>query len=288
MTGYEPGVTPLLPGGRATVPFALAADPYEAGYVYFPGLLRPAALDPVRAVVRRYAEAAGWVRPEPGNPPWFHAAPEARIGCAWKDPRWIELQRIIFASPEFATLAGARPLMKALRRILGEPALRALSNFCWLRLPGEPAQTTGPHQDSFYLPHAPALWTAWIPVVDIPMDLGPIALVPGSHREGPRLHRDAFSGVEVGDEEAWATGPLAPGDVVLFGAQTIHCAWSNTTPDLVRAAFDIRYEPRSVATLNPAPSSGAARRPRRRRRRQADQAPGVWVPIPPTTGPTGT
>jgi ectoine hydroxylase-related dioxygenase (phytanoyl-CoA dioxygenase family) len=63
----------------------------------------------------------------------------------------------------------------------------------------------------------------------------------------------------VGDEETWATGPLAPGDVVLFGAHTIHCAWSNVTPDLVRAAFDVRYEPRSLATLDLPPSSGDAR-----------------------------
>ncbi len=251
MTGYEPGVTPLLPQDRRIVPFDGEADPSGAGYVYLPGLLPPAALDPVRAAVRRYAETAGWVIPEPGNPPRFRAAPGARIGCAWTDPLWIGLQRAVFDSPEFAALAAAPPLMEALRRILGEPAIPALANFCWLRLPGEPAQTTAPHQDSFYLPHSPGLWTAWIPVVEIPMDLGPLALVPGSHRQGRRPHRHAFSGVEVGDEEAWATGAFAPGDVVLFGAHTIHCAWSNMTPDLVRAAFDIRYEPRSMVTLNP-------------------------------------
>ncbi len=259
MTGYEPGVTPLLPDGRNVVPFGLAAHACEAGYVYLPGLLRPAAIEPVRAAVRRYAEAAGWVIPEPGNPPWFRAVPGARIGSAWTDPLWIGLQRAVLDSPEFAALAAAPPLMEALHGIFGEPPVPALANFCWLRLPGEPAQTTGPHQDGFYLPHSPRLWTAWIPVVDIPMDLGPIALVPGSHSNGRRPHRSAFSGVEVGDEEAWATGPCASGDAVLFGAGAIHCAWSNVTPDLVRAAFDIRYEPRSMVTLNPAyspPPSG--------------------------------
>jgi ectoine hydroxylase-related dioxygenase (phytanoyl-CoA dioxygenase family) len=44
---------------------------------------------------------------------------------------------------------------------------------------------------------------------------------------------------------AWATTAFQPGDVVLFGAQTIHCAWSNVSPDRVRAAFDLRYEPAS-------------------------------------------
>ncbi len=288
MTGYVPGVTPLLPGGRTIAPFDRAADASETGYVYLPGLLPPAAVDPVRAVVRRYAEAAGWVTPEPGNPPWFRAFPGARIGCAWTDPLWIGLQRALFAAPEFSALADAPPLMDALRRIFREPASRALSNFCWLRLPGEPAQTTGPHQDSFYLPDALDLWTAWIPVVDTPMDLGPIALVPGSHRAGRRSHRHAFSGVDVGDEEAWATGSFAPGDVVLFGANTVHCAWSNLTPDRVRVALDVRYEPRSRTTLVPVSLSSAARRPQRRRRRQNAQAPITWFPVPPTTGPTGT
>jgi ectoine hydroxylase-related dioxygenase (phytanoyl-CoA dioxygenase family) len=102
------------------------------------------------------------------------------------------------------------------------------------------------------------------------MDLGPIALVPGSHRQGRRLHRHAFSGVEVEDDEAWATGPFAPGDVVLFGTDTVHCAWSNVTPDLVRAAFDIRYEPRSMVTLNPMHPAGRARG--RRRGVQAHQS----------------
>ncbi len=288
MTGYEPGVTPLLPDGRAVKPFERAGDPSQTGYLYLPGLLRAAAINRVRATVRRYAEAAGWVIPEPGNPPWFRAAPGARIGRAWTDQLWIELQRVVLGSPEFAALAAARPLMAALRTIFGEPPVRALSNFCWLRLPGEPAQTTGPHQDSFYLPQSPGLWTAWIPIVEIAMDCGPLALVPGSHRKGLRPHRNAFSGLEVGDEEEWATGPFMPGDVVLFGAHTIHCAWSNMTPGLVRAAFDIRYEPRSMVTLNPTCLSGAARQRPRRRPVQTDQDPGSWLPTPPTTGPTGT
>lgn len=78
-------------------------------------------------------------------------------------------------------------------------------------------------------------------MVGIPIDLGPIALVPGSDRGGRRTHRNALSGVEVGDGDmGQATGAFAPGDVVLFGADTIHCAWSNIAPGIVRAAFDIR------------------------------------------------
>ena len=38
--------------------------------------------------------------------------------------------------------------------------------------------------------------------------------------------------------------PVRSGDLVAFGARTVHCAWSNVSPSLVRLSLDLRYEAR--------------------------------------------
>ncbi|MBM4320479.1 MAG: hypothetical protein FJ125_11090, partial [Deltaproteobacteria bacterium] len=106
MTSIEPPTSLLRPEDLPRVPL-LDATPYledqtalvrvagELGYLYLPGLLSGTLVDAVRAFVRGYAEAAGWVAPAPGNPPVFQAISGAGLdGRGWDDPCWVELQRL--------------------------------------------------------------------------------------------------------------------------------------------------------------------------------------------------
>ena len=110
--------------------------------------------------------------------------------------------------------------MAILEAILGEPAWLATTNFCWVKLPGSPEHTTLPHQDEWYLPHCKRMWTMWLPLVDTPLDVGPIGVVPGSHRRGVEDHFTAFSGLQIEPEVEWVSGELSSGDVVFFSART--------------------------------------------------------------------
>jgi ectoine hydroxylase-related dioxygenase (phytanoyl-CoA dioxygenase family) len=86
------------------------------------------------------------------------------------------------------------------------------------------------------------MWSVWIPLVDTPLEVGPLAVVPGSHNKVWR-HRDHLHGIDVPRDVVWATGPVHPGDIVVYGAATVHCAWSNVSKSNVRVALDVRYEP---------------------------------------------
>jgi ectoine hydroxylase-related dioxygenase (phytanoyl-CoA dioxygenase family) len=130
---------------------------------------------------------------------------------------------------------------------------------CWVKLPGSPAQTTRPHQDCWYLRDVPRFWTVWLPLVETPWDVGPLAVVPGSHRRGVAPHVDNLTGIVLPPDTRLASNPVRPGDAVLFGEETIHCAWSNVSPTDVRVSFDIRYEPEGsggATALHPAPFEG--------------------------------
>jgi hypothetical protein len=244
-------------------PAGLRARAAEQGFLFFPGLLPTRLIDPVRALVRDLCVGYGLVDPAPDNPPWLLATADARLERrCWDDARWTELQQIVNRDSGFRALAGCDPVCDVLEALFGEPAHVADTNICWLKLPGSPEQTTLPHQDLYYLRDSAAMRTVWFPAVDTPFDVGPLALVPGSHHRGLRPHVDAMTGIAVPPNVGWASSPVKPGDVVIFDALTVHAAWSNISPRSVRVSFDVRYLPRSLSAGCPLLSSEArSRRP---------------------------
>ena len=248
----------LLPRERRVTPFddashlveepsLLRSAAVEQGYLHFPGLLPEVLLSPVRAFAREKFIASGWVCADVENPPSMEAIPGAKLaGRGWDDRDWVEFQRRFSEHPDVLALAESPQVLTIVEAIMGEPAWPASVNFCWIKLPGSPEHTTLPHQDEWYLPQCQRMWTAWVPLVDTPFELGPLAVVPRSNRGGVKDHQSAFSGVEVAPDVQWASSEVLAGDVVFFSARTIHCAWSNVSTKLARVSADIRYEPRSV------------------------------------------
>jgi ectoine hydroxylase-related dioxygenase (phytanoyl-CoA dioxygenase family) len=119
-------------------------------------------------------------------------------------------------------------------------------NFCWIQPPGNPEQTTLPHQDAWYLPQCSSMWTLWVPLVDMPLDVGPIGVVAGSQNRKVADHFTAFTGFQVEPKVEWASNDTKAGDAVFFSCKTIHCTWSNVSDSLAQVSAEIRYEPKSV------------------------------------------
>jgi len=248
----------LLPEHYSLTPFedatSLLSDPgliraraEESGYLYFAGLIPASLIDPVRAYESELSAAYGWTAPNPGNCPFQRVRPGACFdGHGWDDPRFIDLQRRVCTHVGFRTLVLDERIMRILAIVYGEAAAVATMNQCWVKLPGNPEHTTLPHQDTFYLPSCPRMWSVWFPLVDTPLELGPLAVVPGSHRKVWR-HKDNLQGIDVPRDVIWATGPVHPGDIVAYSAATVHCAWSNVSKSNVRVALDVRYEPKMTS-----------------------------------------
>jgi ectoine hydroxylase-related dioxygenase (phytanoyl-CoA dioxygenase family) len=216
----------------------------EFGYLYFPGLVPSSRIAALREFVRDVAVEYGWAKAARNNPPFLTAAPGAHMERRpWKDHRFVELQRRLGRNEDFQAVGQYGPILDVLETLYGEPAWMAMTNYCWLKLPGNPEHTTLPHQDRYYLPDCTRLWTGWFPLAETSFEVGPLGLIPASHKKGLWPHRSAMSGIRSGLDVPWASSEVHPGDVVLFNGLTVHGAWSNVSPDRIRASLDVRYEP---------------------------------------------
>ena len=169
--------------------------------------------------MRAELSLGGWTDGD-GRPAGPRRAVNVRDALA--DPSF----RAALASRGLNRLAYLPPLRGLIRLILGAGA------FCYpvkvLRVvyPERPSQVTKGryiHQD-FAVSGVQDMLTTWLPLMDIPAQLGGLAVLPGSHLgppQRPRLLR--------ADEPGWATTDYRPGDVLAV-----------PLPDLARGAAEPR------------------------------------------------
>ena len=196
----------------------------------------------LRAVVEDACASRGWL--EGGK-----TDPALRLG-AYDDARWIALLQEVMATEPYRDLGLAPELLRLVRAAVGEPIEAHAGDLVRLVSPGAVDLTTPPHQDGAYLRNTKRAWSAWLPLGACPIELGPLAVLPRSHRDGLLPHGPAGSlkGVEVPEDATWAAADLEEGDVLLFSCMTIHRALPNVTADRLRMSVDYRYRPQSEAT----------------------------------------
>ncbi|HLI00500.1 MAG TPA: phytanoyl-CoA dioxygenase family protein, partial [Acidimicrobiales bacterium] len=167
------------------------------------------------------------------------------------------LQRVLYGSA----------MTGLFEEIFGEPVRHF--DFSWLRAIS-PGRGTKPHMDNVFMNRGtPRLLTAWVPLGDVPLEMGGVAVLEGSHRlarlqdgyadrdvdtycveDGPdgewwngTLREDA-DGLRAEVGSRWLTGSYRAGDVLVFTMLTAHCGLDNGS-DEVRLSCDIRYQPAS-------------------------------------------
>jgi ectoine hydroxylase-related dioxygenase (phytanoyl-CoA dioxygenase family) len=130
-------------------------------------------------------------------------------------------------------------------------------DYRWLRVVG-PGSNTGAHYDVVYMGRGTHnLYTCWTPLGDVPYELGPLALLVGSHRfervketyGNMDVDRDHVTGwfsndpIELVDTFGgqWRTSEFRAGDVLIFGMFTMHASINNTS-NRFRLSSDTRYQ----------------------------------------------
>lgn len=111
------------------------------------------------------------------------------------------------------------------------------------------------HQDNgVVLPEADEteMLTVWFPLLDAPVEAGPLQVIPYSHREGLRTHCPGRpGGLAIPDPllemDQAIPVPLKRGDVLFLHRRTCHASLSNVS-DNIRWSFDLRYNPIGQAT----------------------------------------
>jgi hypothetical protein len=245
-------------------PTALRHRFAEDGYLFLTQVLDPNSVDAARLRLLEQLHELGQL--QPGAPvadgiartPWQPQSVHTLIHA--NEP----LQKLLYSGP-----------MLDLHGLLFDAAIRHF-DFTWIRAIG-PGRGTAPHADAVYMNRGTRrLVTTWTPLMEIPLDIGGLLVMPGSHRverlrkyfaadvdtycenRPPKKSEDVHNWIgPLGDGKLSENPPLLqkglglpwltaetyrPGDVVIFSLQTLHASLDNTS-NRVRLSTDSRYQP---------------------------------------------
>lgn len=123
------------------------------------------------------------------------------------------------------------------------------------------------HQDNgVLLPEADDshILTVWIPLNDVTLENGCLAVLPGSHRDGLQVHCPSpTKGPQIPEPRLQVDRatplPMRAGSVLFMHQRTIHSSLDNKTTDKIRLSFDLRFQPVDRPTGRPQFPSFVAR-----------------------------
>lgn len=212
------------------------------GYLFLPGLLPAAEVANVQRQVGEIIREAGWLR---RDVPVAASLAEPAGFCVDPEPAYVEVLRKINRLQDYHALKHHMNLITLFTALLGGPILphpRVLGRNIW---PDQPAFTTKAHQDFPNVQGTEEVYTAWIPLIDCPMEVGPLQVAEASHRRGVFDFDIAAGagGIEISDPLAglWRSAGFAQGDVLIFHSLTVHKGVANFS-DRLRMSMDVRYQ----------------------------------------------
>ena len=228
-------------------PPALRQRMEEDGYLLLRGFHDRAKVAAARAAILEGLAANGQID---------RAYPlEAAVAAPCGRGAFLGGSRPFTRSPSFLALVESPEVLGFFSRLL-DAEVRTY-DYKWLRVVG-PGGFTGAHYDIVYMGRGtPNVFTVWTPLGDVPLEMGPLALLVGSHRfERIRetygrmdVDRDHVTGwfsedpVELVDRYGgqWQTSSFEAGDALVFGMFTMHASLANRT-NRYRLSCDTRYQ----------------------------------------------
>jgi len=219
----------------------------EEGCLFFKSLIEPQAVMAVRRQTLKVCRDHGCLDKDA---PLIEGVANGDMPAVVVDgPEWQAFYGDVLGVRDFHALAQHPALIDMLERLFAEKVLPHGSNIFRGIFPNSPTVSTPPHQDHFYIGSSEETWTAWMPLGDCPVNLGGLAVVPGSHRQGLLEVHNAQGagghGVDVEEESTWMGGDFLCGDVLIFHSHLVHQGRDNLSADLLRLSVDYRYQPAS-------------------------------------------
>ena len=161
-------------------------------------------------------------------------------------------------APEFLGLVESPEIMGFFARFLEADV--TTFDYKWLRVVGH-GDNTGAHFDVVYMGRGTRnLYTCWTPITEVTYDMGPLAILEGSHQaQGFARLRETYGNMDVDRDNVtgafsndpneliekfggqWKTTEFQPGDALIFGMFTMHASFNNRS-DRFRISADTRYQ----------------------------------------------
>lgn len=234
---------------------ALVARMRRDGYLFLRNLLPREDVAAVQRQIGEIARNAGWLRRDAAVE---HAIADLSGFCVDPDPTYLKTLRQINRLEDYHALKHHSVLIDLFERMLGGPILPHPRVLMRNIFPAREEYTTKAHQDFPNVQGTTEVYTAWMPLIDCPMEVGPLQIAVGSHTAGVYDFDIAggAGGVEIKDplEGTWASDDFALGDVLLFHSMTVHKGVPNRS-DKLRMSMDVRYqlvsEPFNIDNANP-------------------------------------
>lgn len=244
ITEYTPFVESDPDAGAS----ALSGEMNERGYLFFREIVPAEEIRAVRRDVLALCADAGWLDPgralmdavvHPDMTPTSEG--QAEYNAVYR--------RILRQTPRFHDLPEHPALRSVAAALLGtSDVLVHPRRIGRVTFPRNTEATTPAHQDHFYIRGSVDTYSCWIPLGDCPLELGGLAVAPGSQQSGFLEHTERFPaavggrGVATSEVTDWHASPFAAGDALFFHAYTIHKALPNQTADRLRISTDNRYQ----------------------------------------------
>jgi hypothetical protein len=226
---------------------ALRARIEEDGYLLIRGLHHPEKVLAARRAILENLDANGQI--DRRYPLMEGVVAEGARGA------FLGGSKALTRAPVFLELVESPEIMGFFARFLEGDVLTF--DYKWLRVVG-PGDFTGAHYDVVYMGRGTLnLYTVWTPIGDVTLEMGPLAVLVGSHRFEKiketygkmDVDRDHVEGwftndpIEMVDRYGgrWATSEFRAGDALIFGMFTMHASLNNVS-NRYRISCDTRYQ----------------------------------------------
>jgi hypothetical protein len=210
------------------------------GYLLIRGLLPTDDLGRLLGDITQIVHAAGWLLP--GHKPLAREANLA-AACGDDDPSFKSVYEQIFNLEAFHRLAHHPALQRVMNTLVGPQLLIHPKPIARLMFPNCERFVVHAHQDHQAIGGDPESFTAWMPLHDCPVELGPLQILEGSHRFGLQTAdpKTGYISKETAHGGNWVGGQINAGDVVIFHSLTVHTGSPNVSHQL-RISMDCRFQ----------------------------------------------
>ena len=219
----------------------------DEGYLFFKRLQNPDKMRELRSVLMAKIQEVGWLLADTDP---VDGITDISKQCTEGDLEYTAGYSQVYKLEAFHRAAHWPEVTEMIERIMGRPIMPHPHQIARIWFPKYTEHTTPTHQDFIHFQGNFETLTCWAPIGDCPIELGGLAVIPGSHKV-ERLLDHHFSlgagglAVNVDEEEeirpTWYSTDYEAGDTLIFPALMIHRALPNYTEDRLRLSLDNRY-----------------------------------------------
>jgi Phytanoyl-CoA dioxygenase (PhyH) len=219
------------------------------GYVLIRKLLPIDDIDNLLREIVQILSGEDWLLP---NPHLMERMANPKAACGDSDSAFKTVYEQIFNLEAFHAFTHHAKLREVMRLLVGPKLLVHPKPIARLIFPNCDRFLIQAHQDHLAIGGDAHCFTAWFPLHDCPVELGPLQVLEGSNHFGLQAADPGTGMIAKNDARGreWVGGPINAGDVLIFHGLTVHSASPNTSSQL-RISMDCRFQDYSRA-LNPA------------------------------------